>query len=59
MSLAGIGVIGGPFTRAALPLGISFFTFTQIGFLIDVRQGVGPAIAGCSTTCCSSASFRT
>ena len=40
MSLAGIGVIDGPFTRAALPLGISFFTFTQIGYLIDFRQGV-------------------
>jgi D-alanyl-lipoteichoic acid acyltransferase DltB (MBOAT superfamily) len=29
-----------PFANVVLPLGISFFTFTQIGFLVDVRQGV-------------------
>jgi D-alanyl-lipoteichoic acid acyltransferase DltB (MBOAT superfamily) len=29
-----------PFAHVVLPLGISFFTFTQIGFLVDVRQGV-------------------
>ena len=26
--------------EVVLPLGISFFTFTQIGYLVDVRQGV-------------------
>jgi alginate O-acetyltransferase complex protein AlgI len=30
-----------PFSNVILPLGISFFTFTQIGYLVDVRQGVG------------------
>ena len=39
-SLAGIGVLHGPFRHVTLPLGISFFTFTQIGYLIDYRQGV-------------------
>jgi alginate O-acetyltransferase complex protein AlgI len=29
-----------PFSNVALPLGISFFTFTQIGYLVDVKQGV-------------------
>ncbi len=35
LGLAGIG-----FVAPVLPLGISFFTFTQIGFLIDCRQGL-------------------
>jgi alginate O-acetyltransferase complex protein AlgI len=28
-----------PFDNVVLPLGISFFTFTQIGYLVDVKQG--------------------
>ena len=28
------------FADVALPLGISFFTFTQIAYMIDVRQGI-------------------
>ena len=33
-------VAGVPFWEIVLPLGISFFTFTQIGYLVDVKQGV-------------------
>jgi alginate O-acetyltransferase complex protein AlgI len=36
----GHGLIHHDFGQVVLPLGISFFTFTQIAFLIDVRQGV-------------------
>ena len=35
-----LGVVGVAFASPDLPLGISFFTFTQIGFLIDCRQGL-------------------
>ena len=38
--LAGFGVIqSGWMDAVLLPLGISFFTFTQIGFLVDCRSG--------------------
>lgn len=32
-------VLHGQFEQVVLPLGISFFTFTQIGFLVECRQG--------------------
>jgi alginate O-acetyltransferase complex protein AlgI len=34
------GVLGRGFQNVILPLGISFFTFTQIAYLIDLRQGI-------------------
>jgi alginate O-acetyltransferase complex protein AlgI len=38
--LHGHGVISHQFENIALPLGISFFTFTQIAYLIDLRQQI-------------------
>ncbi len=34
------GAFAHPFADVVLPLGISFFTFTQIAYLIDLRQGI-------------------
>lgn len=34
------GVLGRGFANVMLPLGISFFTFTQIAYLIDLRQDI-------------------
>jgi alginate O-acetyltransferase complex protein AlgI len=38
-TLAGLGVDGLPHVDVSLPLGISFFTFTQIAYLVDVYAG--------------------
>ncbi|CTP84855.1 MBOAT family O-acyltransferase [Xanthomonas graminis] len=35
-----LGVSIGPMDALILPLGISFFTFTQIGYLLDCRAGL-------------------
>jgi alginate O-acetyltransferase complex protein AlgI len=38
--LGNTGLLHVSIDPVALPLGISFFTFTQIGYLVDVKQGV-------------------
>ena len=35
-----IGLLSTDFGNVILPLGISFFTFTQIGYLVDCQQGL-------------------
>ncbi len=38
--LSGMGLVSQSVSEMILPLGISFFTFTQLGFLFDCRAGV-------------------
>lgn len=38
-TVAGLFGLPSPFDNILLPLGISFFTFTQIAFLVDTHQG--------------------
>lgn len=40
--LEAIGIQALSFTRIALPIGISFFTFHQLSFIVDVYRGVKP-----------------
>ena len=45
--------------RVLLPIGISFFTFTQIAYLVDTWQRQGTRVPARFTTFCSSPIFRT
>ncbi|WP_175781801.1 MBOAT family O-acyltransferase [Burkholderia anthina] len=38
--LSELGIAHGNLATSILPLGISFFTFTQIGYLLDCRSGI-------------------
>lgn len=38
-----LGLGGSPVVHLALPIGISFYTFHQISYLVDVYRGVSPA----------------
>ena len=40
-SLQTLGAVSGPLPTIVLPLGISFFTITQIAFLVDAHRGAG------------------
>ena len=59
--IANVNVVLGAMDRGSiralnivLPIGISFYTFTQIAFLVDCWQGQGSRNETSSTTCCSS-----
>ena len=52
-TLAQTGLIAAVELGLALPLGISFFTFTQIAFLVDVQPRQGDASRASTTTRCS------
>lgn len=56
--LASAGLAPWPLLHLTLPIGISFYTFTQIAFLVDCWQGKVRE-ARFVPTCCSSRTFRT
>jgi alginate O-acetyltransferase complex protein AlgI len=41
----GLGFLGLEWTKVALPLGISFFTFQKLSYLIDVRREARPPLS--------------